>query len=184
AANIRRLKQRLASVSAAKVEEVTAEVGENARLEDCPADNRVRLFYPGKPDREVRTRLKGAGFRWAPSLGCWQAYRNHRTLETAKREAVSTGSCETCKGTGGVYTRGQVTVECDACVPPEPCAAEENGMSKCDDDHKARGVACGVCADDLNCPRCGTLTHASESNGGGVCATCLGPDAIYPEAAP
>lgn len=31
--------------------------------------------------------------------------------------------------------------------PDEVCAAEENGMSKCDDDHKARGVACGVCDD-------------------------------------
>ena len=29
-------------------------------------------------------RLKGAGFRWTPSLGCWQAYRNHRALSVAK----------------------------------------------------------------------------------------------------
>lgn len=34
--------------------------------------------------------------------------------------------------------------ECARCAPV--CAAEENGMQKCDEDHKARGVACGVCA--------------------------------------
>lgn len=29
--------------------------------------------------------------------------------------------------------------------PSEPCAAAENGMQPCDDDHHARGVACETC---------------------------------------
>lgn len=124
-ANLLRMKARLASVSAAKVTESTEVAGEHAKLEDSPADNRVRLYFPGKPSAETRTRLKGAGFRWAPSLGCWQAYRNDRALAVARKEAGA-AVCTECKGTGGVYTRGQVTVECPKCAPAElpTCAVE------------------------------------------------------------
>ena len=31
----------------------------------------VELQFDAKPDAETRTALKGAGFRWAPSSGCW-----------------------------------------------------------------------------------------------------------------
>lgn len=86
-ANIRRMKERLEQITAAKATPSTEVKGERATLEDCPADNRVRLFYPGKPDADTRTRLKAGGFRWAPSIGCWQAYRNDRSLRLANREA-------------------------------------------------------------------------------------------------
>lgn len=85
-AEIRRLKVRLAQVETAKEQEPTVTEGASARMEDCPAENRVRLFYPGKPAAEVRARLKASGFRWAPTLGCWQAYRNPNTLAFAARE--------------------------------------------------------------------------------------------------
>ncbi len=143
-ANLLRMKARLASVSAAKVTPSTEVACEHAKLEDSAADNRVRLYFPGKPSAEVRTRLKGAGFRWAPSLGCWQAYRNDRSLLVARKVA---GDPTTCDGSGGIYTAGQVTVECDGC------------------------------------PKCGKVTHASESNDDGVCEPCLGPDAIRDDGA-
>jgi hypothetical protein len=85
--NIRRMETRLAEISKAKVAEVTEAQGEHAKLEDNPGDNRVRLFFPGKPSDVTRARLKSAGFRWTPSMGCWQAYRNHNTIATARREA-------------------------------------------------------------------------------------------------
>ena len=91
-ADIRRMKERLAKVSRDQATEPTEIVGERARLEDCPSDNRVRLFFSGKPDAEVRDRLKRAGFRWTPSLGCWQSYRNHNALAIAHREAASQSS--------------------------------------------------------------------------------------------
>ena len=86
-ANIRRMRERLTALERDHAAPAAEVEGSSARLEDCPADNRVRLFFPGKPAADVRTRLKRSGFRWAPSLGCWQAYRNDGTLATARREA-------------------------------------------------------------------------------------------------
>lgn len=86
-ANIRRMKERLVSISRAKIQKPIEIEGHNARLEDSPPENRVRLFFPGKPDSGTRTRLKTSGFRWTPTLGCWQAYRNHGTLAIARQEA-------------------------------------------------------------------------------------------------
>lgn len=86
-ANIRRMKERLASISRNQALPDTAQESENGngiRLEDCPAENRVRLFFPGKPEAEVRTRLKSSGFRWSPTIGCWQAYRNAHSMAVAK----------------------------------------------------------------------------------------------------
>lgn len=86
-ANIRRMKARLAVVEKAHATPATELEGTNARIEDCPAENRVRLFYPGKPDADTRATLKRSGFRWTPSLECWQAYRNDRTLPMARKVA-------------------------------------------------------------------------------------------------
>lgn len=49
-------------------------------IEECYSENRVRIYFPGKPDDDMRTELKRNGFRWAPSMGCWQAYINRWTL--------------------------------------------------------------------------------------------------------
>jgi hypothetical protein len=86
-ANIRRMRGRLTVVARDQATEATETEGQLARLEDCPADNRVRLYFPGKPAADVRARLGAAGFRWTPSMVCWQAYRNDRAIAVARREA-------------------------------------------------------------------------------------------------
>lgn len=53
-------------------------------IEECYSENRVRIYFPGKPDAEMITKLKHNGFRWAPSMGCWQAYINRWTLDFVK----------------------------------------------------------------------------------------------------
>lgn len=84
-ANIRRLQGRLAGIERSKATTETSTEGVGGvRVEDSPGDNRVRIFFPGKPDASVREALKAHGFRWAPTLGCWQAYRNHNSLTHAQ----------------------------------------------------------------------------------------------------
>jgi len=47
-------------------------------------DNRLQLFFDGKPDEETRAKLKHNGFRWAPSNSCWQSYLNRTQIERVK----------------------------------------------------------------------------------------------------
>lgn len=53
-------------------------------IEECYSENRIRIYFPGRPDEGMRTSLKRNGFRWAPSMGCWQAYINRWTLDFVK----------------------------------------------------------------------------------------------------
>ena len=53
-------------------------------IEECYSENRVRIYFPGNPDDGMRETLKRNGFRWAPSLGCWQAYINRSTIDIVK----------------------------------------------------------------------------------------------------
>lgn len=86
-ANIKRMKDRHVAISRNQSTPASEAIGANASVEDCPADNRVRLTFPGKPSVEVRTKLKSSGFRWTPSLGVWQAYRHNHTIALAREIA-------------------------------------------------------------------------------------------------
>jgi hypothetical protein len=84
-ATIRTAEKRLEQLQAAKSAPTSEqESADGIRLEDAPADNRVRLFFPGKPDADVRAKLKKNGFRWSPTIGAWQAYRNSWSMALAQ----------------------------------------------------------------------------------------------------
>jgi hypothetical protein len=87
AANIRRLKGRAVLVERNQALPDTAVAGVNARYEEAPAENRVRLYFPDKPAAEIRSRLKSRGFRWSPNSGAWQAYLNTSSIALAREIA-------------------------------------------------------------------------------------------------
>jgi len=84
-AEIRRIKDRIAQLerNAARPVAAPVERDDGVRVVENAEDNRLQLFFPGKPDAEMRAALKGRGFRWAPSVGAWQ-----RQLNNAARHAA------------------------------------------------------------------------------------------------
>ncbi len=83
-ANIRRVKARVEQLFRAKATAATVIEAGYIKIEDSPAENRVRLFFPDEPTADVRTNLKKNGFRWSPSVGAWQAYRNPNSMRVAQ----------------------------------------------------------------------------------------------------
>ena len=77
-ANIRHVKARIAKLEAhSELKTRDDTIGDVRIIENAEA-NRLQIFFPGKPTEDIRSTLKSSGFRWAPSLGCWQAYLNNR----------------------------------------------------------------------------------------------------------
>lgn len=94
-ATIRTAKERLGHIKKLRarenkeiiVELPESEESEAIRIVDNVQANRLQIFFPGKPDADVRTELKKNGFRWTPSIGAWQSYRSNHAIEVAKRIA-------------------------------------------------------------------------------------------------
>lgn len=87
-ANIRSTKERIERLEKQR-EQVTTEqeLPNGIKIVDNVEENRFQLFFPGKPSEAVRSQLKQFGFRWTPSAGCWQSYRNHNSMYFGKKIA-------------------------------------------------------------------------------------------------
>lgn len=79
-AKINAAKKQLAKAEALASKEDREYTIDDITIEECYSENRLRIYFHGKPEEEMRENLKRNGFRWAPSMGCWQAYINHWTL--------------------------------------------------------------------------------------------------------
>ena len=84
-ANIRRIRGRIAELK--KRTENTPEGWEfdGGRVVANTAENRLQIIFDGKPDADIRTELKGEGFRWAPSQGAWQRQLTDNAMRAARR---------------------------------------------------------------------------------------------------
>jgi hypothetical protein len=86
-ARIKRLEGRIAELEANKARglQVTDHDTTEGRvtMEDDPDAGRLRLVFKGKPSDATRAKLKGNGFKWAPSAGAWQRI----LTDNARREA-------------------------------------------------------------------------------------------------
>jgi len=84
-ANIRRLKLRLADLEKRSEQETTEKEENGITIIDNVEENRLQLFFPGKPCEEIRTDLKSSGFRWSRFNGCWQRHRSNAATWNAER---------------------------------------------------------------------------------------------------
>ncbi len=84
--NMKRVKERIATLKEAPVESKTIEYDGVTLIHDAD-ENRVKLVFPGKPTTEVRARLKGYGFRWSPTNLAWQRQLNAAGIYAAEEIA-------------------------------------------------------------------------------------------------
>lgn len=75
-ASIRRLKKRIQEEEIKQTQTTTETVIGDIKIVDSVEDNRIQIFFPGKPDEHIRKQLKTNGFRWAPSIQAWQRHRH------------------------------------------------------------------------------------------------------------
>ena len=52
-------------------------------------ENRIQILFDGKPDAGIRSELKHAGFRWAPSQGAWQRMLNQNGIYAADSDSIA-----------------------------------------------------------------------------------------------
>ena len=71
-ANISRLKKRLALLESQQGRTTTEKEVSGVRVVENAEENRLQIFFPGIPSPMIREALKGRGFRWARTNGCWQ----------------------------------------------------------------------------------------------------------------
>lgn len=83
-ANINRNKKRLKQLVKQNEDETTEYEINGVKVIDNVEDNRLQLFFEGKPSQEIRTDLKRNGFRWSPRNGCWMSYRSQWANINAK----------------------------------------------------------------------------------------------------
>lgn len=83
-AEIRRVKGRIASISAHKTAHYEGWAFEGGRVKANTEDNRLQVFFDEKPDADTRTALKNNGFLWSPNAGGWQRQLNNNALYAAK----------------------------------------------------------------------------------------------------
>lgn len=77
-ANIRRMKEQLAKAkSLASMSTKEIMIGD-VKIIDNLEDDRLQMFFPvERVARPIYDLLKSHGFRWTPSVGCFQAYRGN-----------------------------------------------------------------------------------------------------------
>lgn len=83
-ANIHRVEDQLKRAIALRETKTTEEEINGVRVVRNTEENRLQLFYPEKPDKETRSKLRHNGFRFAYSNECWQSYLNNRQIYRAK----------------------------------------------------------------------------------------------------
>lgn len=84
-AEIRRVKARIEELSKRAEQTFSGWEFDGGHVEMNREDNRLQVFFDGKPDADTRAELKSSGFRWAPSVGAWQRQLTDNAIRAADR---------------------------------------------------------------------------------------------------
>lgn len=86
-AEIRRVKERIERLERDRARPAAApvELDSGVRVVENVEENRLQIFFPGKPEADQRAKLKSNGFRWAPSVGAWQRQLNNAARYAAQQ---------------------------------------------------------------------------------------------------
>lgn len=89
-ANISRVKKRIEDLEKLETQPTKGPVNfGDVTVTDDTDENRIMIFFPGKPDEETKKELKKNGFRWSPRTGAWMAYRKPWNWQRAIKMAQS-----------------------------------------------------------------------------------------------
>lgn len=83
--NIGNVKKRIAELEAREGCETINEFIDGIEIVQSVEENRVQIFFKGKPDDDTRTDLKRHGFKWSRRNGCWQTWLKHWNVREARR---------------------------------------------------------------------------------------------------
>jgi hypothetical protein len=83
-ANIKRLKARLVDIEKLKGLGTSTEEVNGVKVIQNTEASRIQIVFDGKPEFDVRRKLKSNGFRWSPKNGAWQRKLNNSSIWTAK----------------------------------------------------------------------------------------------------
>lgn len=88
-ANIRRIEQRIEHLKRNATRERKEYEINGVKIVENVEENRVQIFFPGKPAADVRTQLKSSGWRWSPMAGAWQRHLSTNAIWGAEHIAKS-----------------------------------------------------------------------------------------------
>lgn len=85
-ANMRRIRKRIEQLEkSAKAETVERVFSKGVKIVNNVEENRLQMFFDGKPEESIRAMLKSNGFHWSPYNGCWQRMRGNSACWAAER---------------------------------------------------------------------------------------------------
>lgn len=93
------------------------------------AENRVEIYFDGKPSAEIRDYLKSNHFRWYPYSKCWYCYKTDHTISVADKALEMVSKKTTCGNTSSKTT--YTTFKNNTTTPQSGPKTEEfnNGQS-------------------------------------------------------
>ena len=84
------MKKRIEQLEAASAAEIKRQVFKGVcELLENVEENRLQFLFEGKSPAAIRTALKVAGFRWAPSQGAWQRQLNNTARYSAQKFLIA-----------------------------------------------------------------------------------------------